>query len=275
MPAALLLVLSSCATPPPPGTPKPAPTAPPSSTAAPAAAPTASSSSAAAPPSITLSVPLASGAACRLLVEGTGSVTRVDGIERITVEPSPDCEGGVLMDWSAVENGVGQAYGGPVVHGDVPDPVTQPAGVQIADLSFDGEADVCVLTRSNGLANGVIESFYACWLYDPAKRTFVLSHALSDLLWPVVDRAAQTITAGVTFDSEPGFRHRNKWIGPDIVTWGRYQWIDGALVPLERTVTRMTQTPDGRPLPPKASRWETRERRTNGTRVTVFDGAVR
>ncbi|MCA9620805.1 MAG: hypothetical protein KC731_17395, partial [Myxococcales bacterium] len=274
------IVVTSCSTPssgsPPERPPRVAPAAPttaaPTTLPPPAATPTAAPDAPAPAFDTTLSVRISPDLRCELAVRAfldPAEPSTLSSIERLAVIPSDGCAAAVLFDIRDEPDSV-PASGGRVTIGHVADPVHEVAGVQLADMSFDGLTDLCVLWFANG-SGSVIEQWRKCWLFDPETHTFTANDALSKLVWPVFDPKTKTIEAGITLEGERSMRFGRSWTGPDAFTHGRYRWAGDTLETLEETAIYLHGKP-GDPTPPNGETWMTRDQRRGNQLIRVYDG---
>ena len=193
----------------------------------------------------------------------------ISSIERLAVKPSDGCAAAVLFDVSTERDAI-PAFGGPIQRGYVADPMHEVAGIQLADMNFDGADDLCVMWRANG-SGSVIEQWRQCWLFDPRTHGFVSNDQLSQLVWPVFDPLTKTIEAGITVEGDRSMDFGRAFTGPDSFTHGRYRWSGPALEALEETTFHLHGKPDG-PPPTPGNMWMTHDERRGKAMVRVFDG---
>ena len=257
-----LSVLTACARPPPPPEPSrpaavrvPITPKPPSSASASDAGFRAAEDDAG-PAFHRLPIAMPNGS-CTLLVrarsfEETPDAWILQSVTWLSTESGDTCVEDVLFDTSdgddPLEAGV---IGKPGKHRAS----DAPAGGVLADLSFDGHPDLCIVAIW-----GAYNYSQRCFVFTLDQSRFVRNEELEEMIFMDVDEKQRVL------------RSAHRVSGP-IYQETEKRWISGKLVTTKTTTTWVGEKPDGSPLPSGKSWFE--EHVLKGDRLVKVRSGVR
>lgn len=272
----VLVAIAACAEPPPPPTRVALAPQAPVATAAPTTSAAPADSAPPAPPAPTVT-PVAPGGWNRVVLEirpgeppctflfdaevfdDHGDWFVAAAVNRIGTAAGGSCAAGVFYDFAkepkSKPNEDRQPLGGAALNkpGHPVDPDVGSPNV-LADLNFDGWADLCWVDISGGRNYS-----QRCWLFDPKARRYVRNSELDHVTSVAIDPVKKTLKSHV----------------PDQGSYSdsEYAWENGKLVKTLQIDTAL-ESPDGKPVA-AGFYWVERRERRGGRLVKVSAGLVR
>jgi hypothetical protein len=186
----------------------------------------------------------------------------IGGVTRIATLDGGACSAGLLYDHEAERVGAPEDTVDPMMGGrlrkpgidDGDDAWDGDGTSRLADLDFDGWADLCIVE-----VFGSYSYSQRCWRFDPSARVFRRAPELEPLTFATADRANRRIESA-------------RRVTGAIYEWQRHVWERGVLVLDADEITYLGESPSGKPLPPPATEWVRRRERREGKLVVVREG---